>query len=91
LNFLRLGDPKLRDLPICGLTNYLWRNKTLRNSIMTSFWLRYQITSPKICHQNVVTIFFHFQPPLSKILVAILREPEIKSISLHYYYYNFEL
>jgi len=61
--------------PICGLPNYLWRNKTLKISIITSFWWRHQITSLKIRHQHEVTKIWDFQaplPPFSKILVAPL-------------------
>jgi len=41
---------------------------------MTLFWLRHQITLPKLRHRNDVTNIFHFQasPPLSKVLVPPL-------------------
>jgi len=52
---------------IYGIKNWLSHSKTSKSHVWRHFYDVIKVTSPKICNQNDVTNFFHFQaPPLAK-------------------------
>jgi len=68
----------------CGFSSGLWRNRTLKKSIMTSLPLR---------HRNNVTKFVHFGPLQSEFLatpvaVVYIKKSFLTCLRLHQKFFN---